>query len=140
MRSSNWNYYQMHVQPAAHLKYCLESALSEKPPSPTLSREDDAAIGGHSGIEVRRSFSSQHRPSHHPERNEIVRNAYWEIAKHSAVYGVGQILGRVALLLLLPLYTSYLRPADYGCVAILDLTSAVLAILLGGGIASAVVC
>ncbi|MDA0281997.1 MAG: glycosyltransferase [Planctomycetota bacterium] len=61
-----------------------------------------------------------------------------DILKHSSVYAVGQILSRFASVLLLPLYTRCLSPADYGCVAILDLTAGILAILIGSGMASAV--
>ena len=61
-----------------------------------------------------------------------------DILKHSSVYAVGQILSRFASVLLLPLYTRFLSPADYGCVAILDLTAGILAILIGSGMASAV--
>lgn len=61
-----------------------------------------------------------------------------DILKHSSIYGIGQILGRVASLLLLPLYTRCLVPADYGVVAILDLTAGILAVLIGAGMASAV--
>ena len=66
-----------------------------------------------------------------------MKGQYREIVKHSAVYGLGQILSRVASVLLLPLYTYYLRPADYGTIAILDLTGSVLGILIGGGIVAA---
>ena len=61
-----------------------------------------------------------------------------DILKHSGIYAVGQILSRVASLLLLPLYTRVLTPADYGCVAILDLTAGILAVVLGSGMSSAV--
>ena len=61
-----------------------------------------------------------------------------DILKHSGIYAVGQILSRVASLLLLPLYTRVLTPADYGCVAILDLTAGILAVVLGAGMSSAV--
>ena len=61
-----------------------------------------------------------------------------DLLKHSSIYGIGQILGRVASLLLLPLYTRCLTPADYGVVAILDLTAGILAVLIGAGMASAV--
>lgn len=60
-----------------------------------------------------------------------------DILKHSGIYAVGQILSRVASLLLLPLYTRVLTPADYGCVAILDLTAGILAVVLGAGMSSA---
>lgn len=60
---------------------------------------------------------------------------YRDILRHSAVYGAGQILGRVVSVLLLPLYTHYLHPADYGVMAILDLVGA----LLGGSVGAAFV-
>src|SRR4029079_15405502 len=58
--------------------------------------------------------------------------------KHSGVYGLGQVLSRLASVLMLPLYTHYLRPADYGTIAILDLTAGILTIVVGGGMVSAV--
>jgi O-antigen/teichoic acid export membrane protein len=64
-------------------------------------------------------------------------NIYRDILKHSAIYGAGQILSRLTSVLLLPFYTSYLRPADYGTVAVLDVAGSVLAIVTGGGLASA---
>ncbi|MHC4878864.1 MAG: lipopolysaccharide biosynthesis protein [Planctomycetota bacterium] len=66
-------------------------------------------------------------------------SSFREILKHSSVYAVGQILSRIASVLLLPLYTRCLSTADYGCVAILDLTAGILAILIGAGMAQAVV-
>jgi O-antigen/teichoic acid export membrane protein len=62
-----------------------------------------------------------------------------DILKHSSIYAVGQILSRFASVLLLPLYTRCLTTADYGCVAILDLTAGILAILIGAGMSQAVV-
>lgn len=65
-------------------------------------------------------------------------NAHFrDILKHSGVYGIGQILTRMVSLVMLPLYTRFLTPADYGTIAILDLTSTVLSILVSGGLASA---
>ena len=63
---------------------------------------------------------------------------YRDLIKHSAIYGIGHVLSRSASFLLLPVYTSYLRPADYGVIAILDPFAGILAILIGAGIASAV--
>ena len=62
-----------------------------------------------------------------------------DLVKHSSIYGIGQIVSRFASVLLLPLYTRCLSTSDYGCVAILDLTAGILAILIGGGVAQAVV-
>lgn len=61
-----------------------------------------------------------------------------DLLKHSGIYAIGQILTRVASVLLLPLYTHCLSTADYGVVAILDLTAAVLSVMIGGGMAAAV--
>jgi O-antigen/teichoic acid export membrane protein len=61
-----------------------------------------------------------------------------DLLRHSSVYAVGQILTRLASVLLLPLYTHCLTPADYGVTAILDLTTAVLALMIGGGMVTAV--
>lgn len=63
--------------------------------------------------------------------------SYRDIARHSVVYGLAHIAIRAASFLLLPFYTRHLRPADYGCMAILDLTANLLALLVGSGIASA---
>jgi O-antigen/teichoic acid export membrane protein len=67
-----------------------------------------------------------------------VKAAYWDILKHSSIYGLGQILSRCASFLMLPFYTSYLRPAEYGCIAILDVTAAVLSIVVSAGMGAAV--
>jgi len=63
---------------------------------------------------------------------------YREILKHSGVYGLGQVLGRLASFLLLPIYTSYLRPADYGVIAILDFVAGIMAMVVGAGIGAAI--
>ncbi len=63
---------------------------------------------------------------------------YLGLGKHFAVYGGGLILARFASFLLLPLYTSYLRPADYGVIAILDFFSALMGFLIARGMLSAV--
>ena len=59
------------------------------------------------------------------------------LARHSAVYGIGGLVSRVLATLLLPLYTHFLSPADYGRVEIVTAATAVLAIVLQMGIASA---
>ncbi len=61
-----------------------------------------------------------------------------DLLKHSSIYAIGQILTRFASVLLLPLYTNCLSPADYGVVAILDTTAAILSLMIGGGLVTAV--
>lgn len=65
-------------------------------------------------------------------------NPLRDLLKHSSVYAAGQILTRMASVVLLPMYTRCLTAEDYGVTAILDLTSALLWLLIGGGIAAAV--
>jgi O-antigen/teichoic acid export membrane protein len=57
------------------------------------------------------------------------------------VYGLGGLLSRLASLLLLPLFTSFLTPADYGVLAMLGIMSTLLsgAVALGTG-ASVGIC
>lgn len=61
-----------------------------------------------------------------------------DLLKHSSVYMVGQILTRMASVLLLPFYTHVLTTADYGVTAILDLTAAILSTFIAGGLVSAI--
>jgi O-antigen/teichoic acid export membrane protein len=59
------------------------------------------------------------------------------LGRHSAIYGLGGLVSRILATLLLPLYTHYLPPRAYGRVEILTATTAVVAIALQMGIASA---
>jgi len=59
------------------------------------------------------------------------------LARHSAVYGVGGLVSRILATILLPLYTHYLPPGSFGRVEIITAATAVLAIFLQLGIASA---
>jgi O-antigen/teichoic acid export membrane protein len=59
------------------------------------------------------------------------------LARHSAVYGLGGLASRILAVLLLPLYTKYLTPADYGRIEILIAASTVLVIVLRMGISTA---
>ncbi len=49
-----------------------------------------------------------------------------KVGKHSAIYGLGKILQRLIGFLLIPIYTRYLTPTDYGVVAVLLLTMIVV--------------
>jgi O-antigen/teichoic acid export membrane protein len=59
------------------------------------------------------------------------------LGKHSVIYGLGGLISRILAVLLLPLYTRYLTPSDYGKVELLIAATAVLAILLQFGISNA---
>lgn len=60
------------------------------------------------------------------------------IGKHSLVYGTGTLLARGAGFLLIPLYTRYLSPEEYGIIALLDLAVSIAAIVLGVSIGNAI--
>jgi hypothetical protein len=60
-----------------------------------------------------------------------------ELLRHSAVYGLGSIVARVVAVLLLPLYTRYLSPSDYGLIETLVALSAVLTALVAQAMKSA---
>jgi O-antigen/teichoic acid export membrane protein len=62
---------------------------------------------------------------------------YRELIKHSGVYALGTILTRIVSVVMLPINTRFLTPADYGTIAILDLTAAILGIVFAGGMTSA---
>src|SRR5271156_3727262 len=46
------------------------------------------------------------------------------LTKHGTIYSAGGILGKAAGFLMIPLYTHYLSPADYGTLELLDLSVA----------------
>jgi O-antigen/teichoic acid export membrane protein len=64
-------------------------------------------------------------------------NQMGRLARHSAIYGIGGLVSRFVAVLLLPLYTRYLTPADYGAVETLVALMAIFATVLRLGIASA---
>ena len=62
---------------------------------------------------------------------------YFEILRASGIYSLAIIVQRLASILLVPLYTRYLTPKDYGVLELLDLTVSVFTMLAGGSFASA---
>lgn len=62
-----------------------------------------------------------------------------KIGRNTLVYGASGVLQRIVSFFLIPLYTHYLSPQDYGIIELLDLTSYVVAMFVGLGLGSAVV-
>ncbi len=60
-----------------------------------------------------------------------------ELFRHSVVYGLGSVVARILSVLLLPLYTRYLSPGDYGLIETLIALSAVLTALVAQAMKSA---
>lgn len=48
------------------------------------------------------------------------------LANQIAVYGLGDIISKIAAILILPIFSHYLSPADYGVVAILTVTNSLI--------------
>jgi O-antigen/teichoic acid export membrane protein len=67
----------------------------------------------------------------------VISRQIARLARHSAVYGLGGLASRILAVLLLPLYTKYLTPADYGRIETVIAASAVLVIVLRMGISTA---
>lgn len=61
----------------------------------------------------------------------------FRLGRATAIYGTGQVLMRMVSLLLLPLYTSYLTPSDYGISSILGVLTYFLTPLFALGVSGA---
>ena len=59
------------------------------------------------------------------------------LARHSAVYSLGNFMQRIVALLLLPVYTRFLTPYDYGVKELVGLSADVIGILLATAISGA---
>lgn len=64
-------------------------------------------------------------------------NPLLKLMKHSGVYAAGNMLSRIASFLMLPLYTSYLTPFDYGVLDLIETTAGMIALVAGFGMAAA---
>lgn len=60
------------------------------------------------------------------------------IGKHAAIYGLGILLSKAVSFLMLPIYTRYLTPADYGVMSLIEMTLNVVAIMAGARLAQGV--
>lgn len=59
------------------------------------------------------------------------------LLKHAAIYGTGTILSRAVGFFLIPIYTRYLVPDDYGALTIIDLLITIVTIFVGTGLGAA---
>lgn len=67
----------------------------------------------------------------------MLRNKIKDIVKDSSIYGLSKVLGQAVSFFLIPLYTTYLSPEDYGILSILGLASVSFGIFMTFGIDSA---
>lgn len=59
------------------------------------------------------------------------------VARHSSIYMLATILNKVVSFLMIPIYTRYLLPSDYGLMEIVGLTTDVIGMVISIGIAAA---
>jgi O-antigen/teichoic acid export membrane protein len=60
------------------------------------------------------------------------------IGRHAVLYAIGNILSRAVAFVMLPIYTRYLSPADYGVAALIEMTLDVIGMIAGAQIAHAI--
>jgi O-antigen/teichoic acid export membrane protein len=73
----------------------------------------------------------------HVQEPESVAKEIGAAVRHTAMYGLGSIVIKVIGFLMLPFYTHYLSPRDYGVLEILDLSMSLFGMVLHMGIAPA---
>ena len=73
-----------------------------------------------------------------PEEKKESKGEFRFLLKHSSVYGIGNLLSKAVGFILLPLYTRYLTPTDYGILELIDVTAGMIGIIIGLGVAEAV--
>lgn len=66
------------------------------------------------------------------------RSSKKRAAQHIAIYSAGTIIRQLAGFIMLPIYTSYLTPADYGVVGLLVVMVSLFELLIGARFAQAV--
>lgn len=66
-----------------------------------------------------------------------IRTDLGRLFKHSSIYAFGGIINRIGAFLLLPLYTHFLSPAEYGILELVYATASIVSSLLAVGVAHA---
>lgn len=78
------------------------------------------------------------RPAAPGDETRVPDRSRRGFAREAALYGAGVVIARAVSFAMLPIYTRFLSPGDYGALQILQMVTDVTAILLSGGLASGV--
>jgi O-antigen/teichoic acid export membrane protein len=73
-----------------------------------------------------------------PAASPVARIGIASLGRHAILYAIGNILSKAVAFLMLPIYTRYLSPADYGVAALIEMTLDVIAIVAGAQIAQGI--
>ncbi len=57
------------------------------------------------------------------------------LGRHTAIYGIGIVLSKAVSVLMLPIYTRWLTPADYGVLQLITMTFEIVTIIAGSRLA-----
>ena len=68
-----------------------------------------------------------------------MKKEFGSLAKHSAVYAVAEILKKGVGFFMIPVYTAFLMPSDYGLLEIIDLTINLAGMFIGLRLGSALI-
>lgn len=61
-----------------------------------------------------------------------------QLGRHSLIYGLGTVLNRAVAVVMLPIYTRFLTPADYGILQLVSMLIEVTAIIAGARLANGI--
>jgi len=64
--------------------------------------------------------------------------AFRESFKHTSIYTIGNLAGKAVGFIMIPIYTHFLAPHEYGVMDMLDLTIVLIGMLVGMGMGSAI--
>jgi len=82
------------------------------------------ASGGTTDLQARRRADLDKKPGKH---------GYSLLLKDSVIYGAGSTLQKFLMVFLMPLYTAYLTPADYGVVGMVNVTAQFIYVFINLG-------
>ncbi|MDY6896187.1 MAG: oligosaccharide flippase family protein, partial [Thermotogota bacterium] len=68
----------------------------------------------------------------------MASNEFGFLLKHSTIYGISTVLSQAIGFIMLPVYTRYLTPKDYGVLNLIEITTAMAGMILTTGIADTI--
>jgi O-antigen/teichoic acid export membrane protein len=71
-------------------------------------------------------------------KTSVLREVLRKATAHTLIYSIGGILTRTIAFLMLPFYTHFLSPSEYGIVELLDITAYLAGVAVGAGMGGAV--
>ncbi len=89
------------------------------------------------GNGVARRRRTDHDPGPNDDAPRVTSpTSFRRVGRNAAIYGIASVAARVVSVVMLPVYTRYLTPAQYGLISLLDITVEITSILFTAGIRS----